>query len=850
MPLTADKTVPPSIGAQTHLVRFYADDTRLVTEVGAFIDGALRAGGTGIVIASAEHIAELAPRLAGLGSSASGAWYPGQLIVLDAQRMLDEFMVDGWPDARRFEAAVGTVVANACARGGAVHAFGEMVALLCDGGQYDAAVAVEELWHRLTLRLPFSLFYAYPWRSFPGGPHAAAFQQICAARGDVGGEAPGGAANGDTERKLAMLEQRNRALEAELARLRESEHTLLGRERELTDFIENAAEGLHRVGADGTILWANRAELQMLGYRRDEYVGRHIAQFHVDRPVIEDIIVRLNSGETLYDRPARLRCKDGSIKHVLIHSSGYFEDGKLRHTRCFTRDATERHQRDQALAQRDRMLLHAPVPVALLMGDELRVHLANNRFCALFATAGAEGLPATRAFPALQGSELLRLAERVVATGEAAQVDELAMHIDEQAGDGQCYFKVGLEPLPTVDGACEGLILALVDVTEHVRSRVGLELAQAELRAASNAKDEFLAMLGHELRNPLSPIVTALQLLRMRSGASAPREHAIIERQVDHLVRLVDDLLDVSRVTRGKIELKIERVQVDQPVAKAVEMAGPLFDERRQRLDVDVAPDLSWRGDPVRLAQVLSNLLTNAARYTAPGGHVALRVRRDDDGWLTISVTDNGIGLQRDMLGRVFELFVQGSRGVDRAEGGLGIGLALVKSIVELHGGTVEARSEGKGKGSQFVVRLPPDARTEPDPVRVLPRQQVGRPTSRLRLLVVDDNVDAANTLGQLLEALGQEVKVFHEPLAALDEAPLYQPDVALLDIGLPVLDGYQLAACLRERLGQQGCRMIALTGYGQDGDRSRSAAAGFERHLVKPISAEQLMELVAAPRA
>jgi PAS domain S-box-containing protein len=709
------KSASPARGEHSHFVQFYDSDTQLMTEVAAFIDQALRAGGTGIVIAAPEHIVELAPRLSGLGGTASGAWYPGRLVVLDARSTLEQFMVDGWPDPTRFEAVVGKLVAEVCARGGTVHAFGEMVALLCAEGHYAAALELESLWNQLAGRFGFSLFCGYPWSAFSSHGQTRAFQQVCAAHDRVCHECV--EAVGDAAVQMAALEQRNRALEAELARVRESEHTLLQREKDLTDFIENAAEGLHRVGSDGTILWANRAELQMLGYRWEEYVGQNIAQFHADPPVIEDVLSRLESGETLLDRPARLRCKDGSIKHVLVHSNGYFEDGKLCYTRCFTRDATERYERDQALAQ---------------------------------------------------------------------------------------------------------------------------------LRAASIAKDEFLAMLGHELRNPLSPIVTAVHLARMRGGTQQAPELDIIQRQVDHLVRLVDDLLDVSRVTRGKIDLKIERLRLDQPVAKAVEMASPLFDARGQRLDVEVAADLECQGDPVRLAQVLANLLTNAARYTQPGGHIALQARRDGEGWITLSVKDNGIGLEAEMLPRVFDLFVQGKRGADRAEGGLGIGLALVKNIVELHGGTVEARSEGPGHGSEFVVRLPvPAGGTDhaPEPQPALAAAPVA---ARQRVLVVDDNVDAAKTLGQLLEALGQEVRVFNDPMAALEAAGDYRPDVALLDIGLPVLDGYKLAAGLRERLGPDACRMIALTGYGQEGDRMRSAAAGFEQHLVKPIGWPELARVVA----
>jgi len=633
----------------------------------------------------------------------------------------------------------------------------------------------------------------------------------------------------------------------------DTDEALRWSERDFLDFVENAAEGLHRVGADGTILWANRAELQMLGYSAEEYVGRHIADFHVDAPVIEDILAKLLDGETLYDYPARLRCKDGSIRHVLIHSNGYFEDGRLCYTRCFTRDATERRERDAALSQRDRMLLNAPVATALLTGPGFTFRLANRKYCELAGRADIEGLALLEAFPELRGSETLHLIEQVWRSGAPAQAEEMRMVLRDAAGAmRERFLKFTVEPLAVEDGAERGVIVVAVDVSDHVRNRQEIERAHAEraellaeLTAASRAKDEFLAMLGHELRNPLSPIVTSLQLMRMRGEPGALREREIIERQVEHLVRLVDDLMDVSRVTRGKIDLKFERVAIARPLDKAVEMASLLLEQRRHRLELDVEPDLAWEGDPVRLAQVVSNLLTNAARYTEPGGHVRLSARREGADWLRIAVLDDGIGMDPDLRAQVFGLFFQGKRNIDRAEGGLGIGLALVKNIVELHGGRVEARSEGRGRGSEFVVLLP--LRTPGADLAPAAAPQPAAPTaSERRIMVVDDNVDGADTLARLLAAHGHEVRVFHEPIAALAAAPSFLPDVAVLDIGLPGLDGYELARRLRALLPGHPCRLIALTGYGQEADRARSEEAGFERHLVKPINPDLVVRLAA----
>ena len=842
-------------GEMPHTVRFYDDDIALQDEVGGFVDAALASGGAAVVIATAEHCAGIRRRVTA----------PERVVFLDAEETLARLLVEGWPDETRFRAVIEPVLAAAARSGGPVHAFGEMVALLCAEGRYQAAVRLEQLWNLVAADYRFALFCAYPWRLFPDPAQAEAFEQVCAEHGRACTRTAHGAERELKGRSLehAHLEQKAAALEAEVLRRKEgqqrAERALRWQERELADFVENAVEGLHRVGPDGTILWANRAELQMLGYRWEEYVGRHIADFHLDADVIQNILDTLLSGGTLVDQPARLRCKDGAIRHVRIHSNGCFEDGTLRYTRCFTRDDTERHERDAALVQRDSMLLNVPVAAALLMAPDLRFRLANRRFCELVGRRELVGKRLVEALPQLRHGAVEAALEQVFETGQPFCDEELALVLPDADGQpAERYFKVNLEALDNARGERDGVMAVVVEVTEHVRNRRAIERAHhererllVELSAASQAKDELLAMLGHELRNPLSPIVTALQLMRMRGKSEHVRERDIIQRQVDHLVRLVDDLLDVSRVTRGKVELRIERAELAQVLAKAVEMASPLLEQRRHRFDLEIEPGLWWEGDPVRLAQVVSNLLTNAARYTEPGGHVRLRARRVQDAAgdaVEISVRDTGIGLAPGMQEQVFHLFFQGKRSVDRAEGGLGIGLALVKNIVELHGGTVEARSEGRGKGSEFLVRLPLHG-AACQPMAVAPHalpSAAAQPFAPRRVLLVDDNVDGAVTLGRLLGALGHRVEVCHDPVTALEIVARLRPEVALLDIGLPVLDGYQLAARIRALPEGQACRLVALTGYGQDADRARSQAAGFERHLVKPISPEEAARVVA----
>ncbi|HEX7987145.1 MAG TPA: ATP-binding protein [Duganella sp.] len=366
------------------------------------------------------------------------------------------------------------------------------------------------------------------------------------------------------------------------------------------------------------------------------------------------------------------------------------------------------------------------------------------------------------------------------------------------------------------------------------------ERLNADLNASSRIKDEFLAMLGHELRNPLAPIVTALKLMKLRGGehSETVHEQEVIQRQVDHLVRLVDDLLDVSRIASGKVELRKETVALADVLNKAIEMASPLLEQKQHRLLVDVAP-VRWHGDPARLAQVVSNLLSNAARYTPAGGHVTLATRVKDRS-LQIQVTDDGSGISAALLPHVFDLFVQGNRLVDRAKGGLGIGLALVRNLVQMHGGEVAAYSAGEGRGSTFTLTLPDsvvEQAAAPDTAGA-PEAAAGGGT---RVLVVDDNQDAADSLADLLGALGYSASVAYDPAQALAEAGKAMPQVAILDIGLPGMDGFELAAHLRRLPRGDAVKLIALSGYGQENDKHRSREAGFAAHLVKPINIAEL---------
>ena len=902
-----------------------------------------------------------------------------------------------------------------------------------------------------------------------------------------------------------------------------AEDELRQSERELADFFENATVGLHWVGPDGIILRANRAELELLGYSREEYVGRHIADFHADEDVICDILQRLQAGERLDDYPARLRCKDGSIKDVLIDSSVMWRDGEFVHTRCFTRDVTERKRAEAKVREQEqqtRTILESITDAFFGLDRDWRFTYVNRQAEALlgrsrggligknhwdvypdtlgtvvqrsYDRAVAENVTVTfenyypphdrwyevRAYPspdglavyfrdvgerkraeiALRESEQrfrqladampqivwtarpdgnidylnrrwteftglpqtvgnegwgqilhpddsrtanerwaaslatgapfemeMRLRDRrqqsyrwhlirtvpvhdesgkvarwfgtgtdiheqkraeessrflaeasaelagvvdyestlqkvanlavpyfadwsavdladddgnlrrlavahqdpkkialvhdlmreyppdpqapsgafaVLRTGRPEFVSEITDDMLVQGAKDERHLRLvrslGLKsylcvPL-VVSGNTLGVLtfataesgrkytdadLALATDLAH-RAAVAIENTQLyqALRDTDRRKDEFLATLAHELRNPLAPVRNALQILKMPrvDAETVERSREMMERQVHHLVRLVDDLLDVSRVMRGKIELRRERVELATVVARAVETVQPLVDGQGHQLSVRMASDsLLLEADPVRLAQVVGNLLTNAAKYTEPNGRIWLTAERDGD-MAVLRVRDNGIGIAPAMLPRIFELFVQVDHASTKAQGGLGIGLTLVKNLVEMHNGRVEARSEGLGKGSEFVVRLPlsagafdQDRSREPEDQAVSRRH---RPATGCWSWTTIK--DAADSLAMLLRLQGHEVRVAYSGMAALEMTKTYTPDVVFMDIGMPGMDGYEAARRIREQPGLGKVVLAALTGLGAAGRPPPHGGSG-----VRPPSRE-----------
>jgi CheY-like chemotaxis protein len=374
----------------------------------------------------------------------------------------------------------------------------------------------------------------------------------------------------------------------------------------------------------------------------------------------------------------------------------------------------------------------------------------------------------------------------------------------------------------------------------------------SQLHERDRRKNEFMAMLAHELRNPLAPIRNAVQYLSLK-GSSDPDVNwarEMIDRQVTNLVHLIDDLLEISRITRGKIQLHKELISLSSVLSHAVEAVQPAISEKRHVLSLDLSSDtLPVFGDPTRLEQIFVNLLANAAKYTDDGGFIVVIARRDGDR-AVVRVRDDGIGIPPEMLGRIFDPFAQVDQSLDRSKGGLGIGLTLVKSLAEMHGGSVLAASAGSGLGSEFTVWLPL-AREVAEPARndhePLPSAVAKQPT---RILVVEDNPDAATGIDKLLSTCGFEVKIAHDGKAGISLARSFRPEVVLLDIGLPGMSGYEVVRAFRELPELHGLRLIAVSGYGQEADRVRSREAGFEHHFVKPVDFEALKAYLRRPQS
>jgi signal transduction histidine kinase len=541
---------------------------------------------------------------------------------------------------------------------------------------------------------------------------------------------------------------------------------------------------------------------------------------------------------------------DDAYRRFLESAAATF-DGAGERALLVAREASARKEADHQKERLASLFMQAPMPVCVLRGPEHVVELANPKVCEIWRRPQAEviGRPLFEAVHHT-GQEFRGLLDDVLRTGHAYVGKELVAQFQSPDGGAprDVYFNFVYEPLRDVGGATTGVFVAAFDVTDEVLARGKMAEVRDAAERENRRKDEFLAMLGHELRNPLASMILSVALIQKRLPATSPvaRSVDVIERQANTLQRMVDDLLEVARITEGKIELHKQRVDLAEVVDCALESSREHLGRRRHEVIVSrpVGP-AHVLADPVRMEQVIVNLLTNAAKYTNEGGRISVTFDLLGDR-VELRVRDNGIGIPEDLQPRLFDLFQQGGRDSARAEGGLGLGLTIVRRLVELHGGTVEARSDGPGQGSEFVVALPRDKRVEA--VATEAKSEDHPPAANARkILIVDDNQDAAEALAEAIEMMGHEPRIACDGPSALTVSAAWRPDVIFLDIGLPGMDGYDVAREISRRGGRRPT-LVALTGYGQEGDRTRARDAGFDQHLVKPAHLTTIQSVLDSP--
>jgi PAS domain S-box-containing protein len=649
-------------------------------------------------------------------------------------------------------------------------------------------------------------------------------------------------ANDDEEGRLRAVALQN-AQSILLAR-RRAEEALRKQSELLRVTLASIGDAVITTDAEGRVTFLNAVAESLTGWPQAEAVGR---------PLSEVFQIVNEQSRKPVDNPALCALREGTVV------------GLANHTVLIARDGTERPIDDSASPIRDGS--GVPLGAVLVFRDvteRRRAEEAQARLAAIVESsddaivsktvdgvirswnAGAE-----RLFGYAPDEVIGRSITLIIPPERLDEEHEILARIAR--GERVDHFEtvrvtkhgrrivISLTVSPVRDGA--GRVVGASKVARDITDR---KRAEEALRDADRRKDEFIAVLAHELRNPLAPLRNGLHVIRLSAGDAhaVTQAGSMMERQLGHMVRLVDDLLDVSRISRNKMELRRARVLLADVLSSAVETARPAVESAGHDLVVSLPPaPVYLDADLTRLAQVFGNLLTNSAKYTEPGGRIWLAAERRG-GEVVVSVRDTGIGIPADALPTIFDMFSQVDRAMERSTGGLGIGLALVKGLVEMHGGTVTAESAGPGKGSLFTVRLPaPEAAQQ-----VVPATPAGGPARKgpkRRILVVDDNRDAAGSMATLLKLLGNEVSTAHDGVEAVQAAEQFRPEVVLMDVGMPNLNGYEATRRIREQPWGRGMMVIALTGWGQEGDKTRSQEAGCDGHLVKPVNLSDLEELL-----
>jgi PAS domain S-box-containing protein len=886
-----------------HFVQFYEEQDFLFTAVSDFLADGLMSNEPVLVIATPEHRQGFIEGLQSRGFLLDGDSNDCILTFLDARETLATFMAGNMPDEGKFQQRVGALM-EASTRGRTgllVRAYGEMVDLLWRDGNPEAALRLEELWTELAARKSISLLCAYRMGNFYKETATGDFENICRHHDRVlPAESYPGVVDDERARQISLLQQRAGALAAEiehrreletalreaLAARRNAEEALRRSERELRDFIDNATIGLHWVGPDGRILWANEAELKLLGYSRSEYIGRHIADFYEDPSEIEDILRRLRANEELRDYEARMVARDGSIRHVAISSNALIENGRIVRTRCFTRDITDSKRIDQENAflleastvlnrslDYDAKLRELATLIVPRLADWCAIDIATDATLYERATTAHADSTRTNDIPTPHPLAANDPVRSVLTTGRRQLFADLDQIAAAYAFDGeQLHDLTRLEtrcqmivPM-TLNGRHLGAItLAMSEsgrtfaqtdlalATELAR-RAAVALENAHLyhlaQTANRTKDEFLATLSHELRTPLTAILGWARLLTM-GGLDAETSRTAfetIERSARTQTSLIDDLLDLSRIVTGKLTLQSDLVDLPSVIDSALQTVRLAAEAKNIQFEIG---GLSERaivtGDATRLQQIAWNLISNAIKFSPAGGSISVRLLRSAD-HARIVVQDKGAGIAPEFLPHVFEPFRQGDGGSTRNHGGLGLGLAIVKYLAELHGGSVAASSEGPGCGAAFIVTLPLASR-KAQPVQPHIEDEIVD-LAGTSILLVDDDADTRDLVTAVLRRCGAEVTSAESVSLAREKVSGKRPDVVVSDIAMPDQDGYALLRHLRETDdAARPIAVVALTAMSDPASEDRLRAAGFQACVRKPLDPIEFARIIAGLR-
>jgi PAS domain S-box-containing protein len=832
---------PGYVGGVCHAVQFYEDETFLHSVVADFLaDGAI-SGEPVVAILREDRWPQIAAQLSRKGVD------PETVSFADAGATLGKFLRGSGLDEKLFRTTIGGALESAATRnpGSRLRVYGEMVDILWQNGNADGAIRLEELWNELALEYDFQLLCGYAIGKFFKTSHDTPLERICDLHGHVVPAETYRASEREQSdgRQITLLQQRAAALETELvhrkelesvlrealAARREAEKALRKSEREVIDFIENATVGLHWVGPDGTIIWANDAELKLLGYEAEEYLGRNIVDFHADRSTIDDILTRLAAGEEIRDYEARLKAKDGSIRHVVIDSNVYFDSGKFVHTRCFTRDITERKRLENTNA----FLLDATNVLYRSLDLETRLRDLEELIVPRLADRCSVQLASDEVSIDAVSLPLFTPREIVV-----------AMRVGD-ATVGAITFNA--------DGEERRFTAADLQLAIDFGRRAGVAIENARLyhraQEANRAKDEFLATLSHELRTPLTAILGWARLMVMGDLDAETIRTAVetIERSARMQAALVDDLLDLSRVVTGKLSLENDLVDLRNVLQGALQTQKLAADAKGIRVEAVVPEDrMVVSGDATRLQQIVWNLMNNAIKFSPAGAFVTVVLDRDDDA-ARIVVRDNGRGIDANLLPHVFEPFRQGDGASTRAFGGLGLGLAIVKYLVELHGGRVAAASDGEGLGATFTVTLPLASRAAVSAPVIADDYVVD--LSGTSVLFVDDDEATRSLVHAILRRCGADIEVVGSVDSACTSLKIRRPDVLVTDIAMPLRDGFALLDHIRAGETTRNIPVVALTAFNPASLESRTSANGFRAFVQKPLDPAHFARVIAGLR-